>query len=300
MAILDDILGNAEFPDDMKLNIGNHEVPLGELRSRNSQIAERDSRLQELSAERDRFRSQYDELSGTMTRLLGQADKAASAAVNEPSPKSSADLLREALGPILQGADPAEPLFQDKVFGAFANRLESKIGERYDSQLQKLTDSFTALQDLVNNGFQAVTAAQVGERERRWYDINRSSLPKDKDGKPVALDSIKQFAAQRGIYQVNSQGQITNLLDLDRTLEVLTEPTRQREAIDAAAKAAYERGIQEGRTAAGKVIPFMGDRSAGAAPADQYSTKGKSPRQIIADRMKQGLADLSAEGLLEQ
>jgi len=294
MALLDDIIGDKGLSDDTKFQIGDRELTLGELRGVHSQLGERDTRLHALEQERDGYRGRYDELASTMTRLLGQADRMTQQDEARPAPPSPQDVLRDALSPLLL-QDPAEPLFHDKVFGSFANRLRSQITEQYDGQLKKLSDTVTAMQDMLNNGMQAMTAAQVQQEYRRWYGENKGAMPKDDKGKTASLEQMTQYAARNGMFQVDGNGRPTSMLDLDRALDTLTQPTRREAELKAAAEEGYQRGLREQRTNAGKVIPFMSERSAGGLPKEQIDTTGKSQRQLVREAMQRGLNELSQE-----
>ena len=106
----------------------------------------------------------------------------------------------------------------------------------------------------------------------------------------MTLDDIHKYGAERNMVRTDSP----NLIDYDRVLEALTEPQRIEARMSEAEKRGFEKGLEQGRAAAGKVIPIFGDRSGGEVPGDKISTVGKSARQIVQERLQQGLADLSA------
>lgn len=288
MSVFDDIIGNKELPDDMKITVGDKDMTLAELRQVNNQLAESRNQLTSLQAERDDYRTKHDKLAESITGLLRSAGSVADNP--PPAPQDPKDVLRSTLASLLEKDDPSNALFEDKLFGRALTRVEERAVNRALEENKKLSDAFTALKQQVDAGFEGLTRAQVNQHYQSWYGANRQEIPKDKDGKRMSLKDIIDFAQQRGLTVPN-----TNLFDLDRTLDVITEPVRTEARMSEAERRGYEKGLNDGRAAAGKVLPLFGDRSAGPTGTPAYSTAGKSAKQIVSERLQQGLADLAAE-----
>ena len=287
MSVFDDIIGNKELPDDMQVTVGDKAMTLAELRAFNNQLSESRNQLTSVQAERDDYRTKHDKLAESVTSLLKSAGTVVD---NPPAPQDPKDVLRTTLASLLEKDDPSNALFEDKLFGRALTRVEERAVNRALEENKRLSDAFEALKSQVNAGFDGLTRAQVNQHYQSWYGANRQEIPKDKDGKRMSLKDIADYAQQRGLIVPN-----TNLLDLDRALDVMTEPVRRQAELTDVEKRAYEKGLNDGRAAAGKVLPLFGDRSAGPTGTPAYSTAGKSAKQMISERLQQGLADLSAE-----
>jgi hypothetical protein len=287
MSVFDDILANGEVPDDMEITVGDKAFKIGDARGALKQ--EREQR-EALTRERDEVRGKYGELETNVGKILGLAGRQTDAENERPAPQDPKEALREALRPLLEKDDGTSALMEDKLFGKALTAVEERAFQRAMKGNEALKTEFNQLKELVEGGFRNVTQAQLSERAERWYDVNRADIPKGQDGKRVSLKQIHDYAAERGIVRPN-----TNLIDYDRTLEMLTEPARRKDELTAAEEKAYQRGVAAGRTGAAKVIPLMGDRSAGGIDAKKFETTGKSAKQIVSERLQQGLSELSAE-----
>lgn len=273
-----------ELPDDFKISVGDKgEMTLGQLRGLEGQLTERDTQIGNLTTERDTFRSKFDETSASLTKLLGSADKM----TEQPDP---ADRVMDGLRELLAKPDPSQALFEDKLFGGALKTVEERSYGRTKKELDALTGQMNELAGLVRDGMTRLTQAQVGESYRRWYDVNRGDMPKGTDGKRMSLQNIVDYATQNNI--VTGPG--SQLLDLDRTLDIITAPTRQAAALEEAEQRGYQKGVETQREAAGRVLPLFGDRSAGGVSRGEYNTAGKSARQIMQERIGAGLQDLAA------
>lgn len=289
MSALDDILGNKELGDDQEITIGENKFNLGELRGLRTERETLRTERESLARERDDYRGKYDTVSQAATKLLAEAGAAAEREGREPPPKSAKDQLREVLSPLLEEDDGTKALFEDKVFGKALKTVEQRAYDRSQKEMEQIRADFKTLQDNLKQGFEGLTRAQVFERAQRWYDVNRNDIPKGDDGKRLSLDAIHKFAADRNMVRPESP----NLVDYDRALEVLTEPQRVEARMSEAEKKGYEKGLEAGRSQAGRVIPIFGDRSAGGTPGDKISTVGKSQKQIVSENLARGLAELS-------
>jgi hypothetical protein len=287
---LAELLADKELADDQEISLGDKGTfKLSELRG---VATERDTfrtEREKVAAERDDFRGKFNKQSETLTELLGDAHKRALDDVNAPPPKSGKDQLRELLTPLLESDDGTKALFEDKVFGKALNTVEERAYQRAKKDYEELASKFSELDGNVKKGFEGMTVAQLNERAERWYGNNRADVPKGDDGKKLSMQSIHQYGMERNMVRPGTQ-----LIDYDRVLEVLTEPARSEARMSEAEKRGFEKGLEQGRLAAGKVIPIFGDRSAGSAPGDKISTVGKSAKQIVTERLQQGLSDLSA------
>lgn len=289
MSVLDDILGNKELGDDQEISIGENKFNLGELRARNAERETLRGERESMARERDDYRGKFETISQATTRLLSDASRAADADAALAPPKSPKDQLREALGPLLEEDDGTKALFEDKVFGKALSKVEERAYNRSLEKQTALEEKLARLEENLTKGFEGLTRAQVVERANRWYDVNKSEIPKV-DGKRMSLDAIHNYAVERNIVRPGQP----NIVDYDRALEVLTEPQRVEARMTDAERRGYEKGLEQGRAQAGRVIPIFGDRSAGATPGDKISTVGKSAKQIVQERLQQGLAELSA------
>ncbi len=288
MSVFDDILGNAEVPDDLEITVGDKGTfKVGDLRGTLKQ--EREQR-EALTRERDEVRGKYGELETNVGKLLGLAGRQTDADNERPAPIDPKDTLREALRPLLEKDDGTAALMEDKLFGKALTAVEERAFRRAMKGNEALKAEFNQLKELVEGGFRNVTQAQLSERAERWYDVNRTDIPKGEDGKRVSLKQIHDYAVERNMVRPGTQ-----LVDYDRALEALTEPARHKQELTAAEEKAYQRGVAAGRTGAAKVIPLMGDRSAGGIDKGKSETTGKSAKQIVSERLAQGLAELSAE-----
>jgi hypothetical protein len=289
MGAFDDIIGNAELPDDTKITYGDKEFTLGEARALNSRLAERESAYQSTVTERDQLRNEYNKMSQDVTRILGSAAAGADADATRPA-ADPRDAVRDGLAALLAKDDPTKALYEDKLFGSALRKAEENAYGRARTEIESLQNSVREMGELVKNGFTHLTNAQVTERANRWYDVNRSDIPKGQDGKRMSLREINDFAVNRAIVVPGTQ-----MLDYDRALEVLTEPQRVEAKMTEAEKRGYQKGLEAGRRGAAEVIPIFGDRDGGGAPRDKIVTAGKSQRQIMQEAIARGLADAAAE-----
>lgn len=284
---LDEILGNKELGDDQEIQIGENKFNLGELRGMRSERDTFRTERERIAQERDQIRGEKDTLAASVTDLLSKAGKAAETEAAAPAPQ---DQLLDAMRKLVAKDDGTEALFNDPVFGKALSAVEERAYQRAKKEQDLLRNEFDGIKGELKNGFEAMTRAQINERAERWYSDNRTDIPKGEDGKKLSLQAIHKYGAERGMVRQDAP----NLVDYDRVLEVLTEPARMEARMSDAEKRGFEKGMQAAREAAGKVIPIFGDRSAGAIPGDKISTVGKSAKQIVSERLAQGLADLSA------
>lgn len=283
MSIFDDLAG---LPDDAEITIGEKSFKLGDIKTEYTQ--ERTQR-EALAGERDGWRSKHDKLSDSVATLLGQAGKAADADSTPPvDPRQG---LWDRLERAVKGDDPVDALYADPLFGKALTRAEERAYERAEKENKRLSDAFETLKTEVTNGLNGLANASVYTQDAIWYGDNKSDIPKGQDGKKVTLKQMQDFADNNNLFHPG-----TRIRNLDRALEVLTAPTRRQAEISAAEQAAYQKGMNDARANAGKVIPLMSERNGGGMPKGQeYTTAGKSARQIVSERLQQGLADLSAE-----
>lgn len=288
MSVFDDILGNSEIPDDMEISVGDHgKMTMAELRAAQADRESLRRQSQEVAAERDRYRTEWENTNRAFTGVISQADKNLE---NEQKAPTQKELLREALSGLVEKDDPSDALFEDKLFGRALTKVEERAVERAMKENAALKQQFQELSQLVHQGFEGLTKAQVYEREQRWYDVNRSDIPKGQDGKKLSLGAIKQYAQERNMFVPQ-----TNLLNLEAALESMTEPTRLEARMTEAERKGYEKGLAAARTERGKVLPMFGERSAGNSGMPAVETKGKSARQLVQEQLQRGLTDLSAE-----
>ena len=290
---LQEILDNKELTDDTEISLGGDRgsIKLSELRGLRQEVATRDERLTALQTERDSFRTKHDQLAESITSLLGTADKAARRDVDNPptDPKAAA---REVLAELLKSDDPTDALFNDKLFGAALKKVKEDAVGASKQEITRLEAAINELRDIQKQGFEGLTRAQLMERENRWYDINRKEIPNGADGKRLSMKDLREYAVSRNIVVPGTQ-----LLDFDRTLEVLTEPERAKANMTAAEQRGYEKGLRDARAQQGKVLPLFGDRSAGAPAKDAITYDGsKSPRANVSARIAQGLEEIIASG----
>ncbi|MGH7226789.1 MAG: hypothetical protein ACRELF_26540, partial [Gemmataceae bacterium] len=236
--------------------------------------------------ERDQLRGEYDNLGRTLTGLLSKADEAAS---NAGQPPAQSDLVGE-LVKRLSPADETDKLFSDPLFGKGFQRFRGELDDAYNSRFGDVTKRLDDLGSQFKTAVEALSNSQIYEREQRWYHDNRSDIPEGQDGKRLSLDAVKDYAQHGNFFIPN-----TRLIDFDRALDSLTTPARQRAELDRVKQEAYQQGLQAGRTGKAQVLPLFGDRSGGGTLATEYNTKGKSSRQMINERVGQGLADLANE-----
>lgn len=291
MSIFDDILGNQDLGDDLEVTIGDKTLKVGDIRSLRAEAEtnrrERDAYL----AERDSIRGERDNLTRSVTDLLGQAGRMADADQTQ-QPTDPAQILRDALLPLLDKEDPnLTALVQDKIFGKALTNVEERAVKRAMAENEELRNTVKELKGLVHDGFQGLVKAQVNEREQRWYDINKRDIPKGADGKPLRLEEIRNYASQRGLVLPGTQ-----LVDYDSALEAITEPQRAEARMSEAEKRGYQKGLEDARRSAGKVLPIFGDRAGGSVGKNKIATAGKSQRQMVTEALSQGLADLASEG----
>ena len=287
---LAEILANKELGDDQEISLGDKGTfKLGDLRGIATERETLRGERETLARERDDYRGKFETVSAATAKLMSEAGTAAERELSQPAAKTPAETLREALSPLLSEDDGTKALFDDKVFGKALKTVEDRAYARAAEKHATLEAEIKEMRENLTKGFEGLTRAQLAERAERWYDINRSDIPKGESGKKMTLQEIHQFAVDRNMVRPGTQ-----ILDYDRALEVLTEPQRIEAKMTEAEKRGYEKGLEMGRAAAGKVIPIFGDRSGGDVPGDKISTVGKSARQIVAERLQQGLADLSA------
>lgn len=288
MSLLDNF---KDLADDFQVSMGDKgTLTLGQLREMEGGLTARDTQLQSLTAERDQYRTDLDKATKSMTDLINHANQQVDQDRTTPDPKEQ---FLESMRQLVAKDDPSQALFEDKLFGKALTTVEQRAYDRAKKDLEPIATRMNELAELVQNGFTQLTQAQVNQRESTWYGDNRNDIPKIKgnDGKEhrMTLAQIKQYATERNITLPNSR-----LLDLDRTLDLLTEPAR----IDARIAEAREQGRREGieaqRGADGRTVPLFSDRGAGGAAPD-YSTAGKSARQILSERIAAGLQDVTQE-----
>lgn len=288
MSIFDEILENKELGDDIEISLGDKTLKLGDLRSEYRETHDRASRLDAVSQERDAIRTERDTLSRNVGDLLAKAAQQTDDDARH-QPVDSAELLRNALRPLYEKDDPSAALFEDKVFGGALTKAEQRAYDRAHAEIDAINARFEEQNKLVRDGFQALTNAQVAERENRWYDINRRDIPKGADGKPLTAGQIREIAVSRNLLVPG-----TRLLDYDAALEVVTEPTRREQMMSEAEKRGYEKGLAAGRTDKAKVLPLFGDRPGGAAGGTKVGATGQSARQIVGNAVAQGMADIAS------
>jgi hypothetical protein len=290
MSKLLEILANKDLADTQEIKIGEETYNLGDLRAVNAERETFRTERDTIARERDEFRGKLDKQSETVIDVLGGAHKRALAEVETP-PEDPRKSFIESLRTLTAEDDGTKALFEDKVFGKALSAVEERAYQRAKKDLEAIEAKIKGIDDGMKAGFEGMTRAQISERAERWYSDNRTEIPKGEDGKKLSLQAIHKYGAERGMVRADAP----NLVDYDRVLEVLTEPARAEARMTEAEKKGYEKGLQDGRAAAGKVIPIFGDRSAGGTPGDKISTVGKSAKQIVSERLAQGLADLSAE-----
>ncbi len=289
MSKLLDILANRDLADDQEIKIGEETYNLGDLRAVNAERETFKTERDRIAAERDDFRTKFDKQSSTLTELLGDAHKRASAEVDDqPAVKSPQDVLREALSPLLETDDGTKALFEDKVFGKALNKVEERAYNRAKAEYDALAAKVSEVETGLKTGFERMTVAQLNQRLDSWYGANRAEIPKGEDGKRLSREAVHRYGVEHNITVPNTQ-----LIDYDRVLDVITEPQRFEARVKEAKDAGYKEGLEQGRAQAGKVIPIFGDRSAGGTPGDKISTVGKSAKQIVSENLARGLADLS-------
>ena len=286
MSLFDDLAG---MDDATELTIGDKTFKLGDLKG---EYTNERTQREALAKERDTLRTSYNDLDSSVRTLLGAAGRAAEGGGgdNPPAPVDHRAAIRDSLKEILGPEDPTNALFEDKLFGRAFKTVEERMAERLTALQTKQDESLKAVQDMVNKGFQSLAGAQVVERENRWYGENRSEIPKGQNGKKITLEQMRQFCDNNAIYIPNTQ-----LRDFDRALDTLTAPARRQTEIEAAREEGRRLGQQEARTNGAKVIPLITERGAGGMPKGDYNTTGKSARQIVSERIGQGLQDLSVE-----
>jgi Holliday junction resolvase RusA-like endonuclease len=296
MSLLDDLLESKELADDLEISIGDKTAKVSDLRALRSEYSRTRDERDAIASERDTIRNERDNLTRSVTDLLGKAGRMTDDDARRPDqPADIKATLRDALNVLLEKDDPSAALFEDKVFGKALTRVEENAVKRAMAENAELKATVTELQNLVKGGFEAMTRAQVHERENRWYDINRKEIPKGQDGKPVSLAQIRQYAAQRNMYIPGEDGRPTALLDFDTALNTLTEPTRQEARMSEAEQRGYQKGLEAARTKGAQVLPLFGDRSAGGGEGGkQIKTAGKTQKQIVQESLQQGLADLAS------
>jgi hypothetical protein len=287
MSILDDLLENKELADDLEIAIGDKTAKVGDLRALRSESSSARAERDAITADRDSVRGERDNLTRSVTELLGKAGRMA----DEPPvrPVDPRDAIREGLDALLHKDDPSDALWKDPVFGGALTKAEERAYQRSLKENTELRQTVTELQTLVKGGFEALTKAQVYERENRWYDINRKEIPNGQDGKKVSLESLRQYASQRQMFIPGTQ-----LLDYDTALSTLTEPTRREAAMTDAEARGYQKGLEAARTKGAQVLPLFGDRSAGAPGGPQVKTAGKTQKQIVQESLARGLADIAS------
>ena len=290
MSKLLEILANKDLADTQEIKIGEETYNLGDLRAVNAERETYRTERDTIAKERDKYRIDHDTLSASVTDLLAKAGKAAEREVEAPAAEDPRKSFIESLRTLTQEDDGTKALFEDKVFGKALKTVEDRAYARAEAKQAALEAELKEMREGMNKGFQSMTQAAISERAERWYSDNRTDIPKGDDGKKLSLQAIHKYGAERGMVRVDAP----NLVDYDRVLEVLTEPARAEARMTEAEKKGYEKGLHDGRAAAGKVIPIFGDRSAGGTPGDKISTVGKSAKQIVSERLAQGLADLSA------
>jgi len=293
MSVFDEIISNQELPDDMQITVGDKgSMTLGELRGLNTERTSLKTQAETAAAEAARYRGEHESLARSVAGLLDMAGKGADAdeAARRAAPTDPRDSTLEGLRQLLSKGDPADALFEDKVFGSALTKVEQRAFDRAAAKIAEQDASIKELRELVTQGFTGLTNAQALEREHRWYDVNRNEIPKGQDGKRMPLEDIRRVAIERNMVIPG-----TRLIDYDSALNLITEPTRVEARMSEAERRGYQKGLEAGRSAAGKVLPLFGDRSAGGAGGDRISTAGKTQRQIVQERLQQGLVDLSAE-----
>lgn len=287
---LDELLGNKELLDDQAVSFGSETFTLGELRGIANERETLRTERESLARERDDFRGKYDTVSQAATKLLAEAGAAAERENQQPAPKSAKDQLRDVLGPLLEEDDGTKALFEDKVFGKALTKVEERALQRAMEKYDALEAKFNGLNEAVTKGFEGMTTAQLSARLESWYGDNRADIPKGQDGKRMTARAVHDFALQHNMVVPGSR-----LLDYDAALETLTAPQRHEAQMTDAEKRGYEKGLEAGRSQAGRVIPIFGDRSAGGTPGEKISTVGKSQKQIVSEHLARGLAELSQE-----
>ena len=287
MSIFDD-LNNENLGDDLEISLGDKSIKLGDLRNEYRETRTRASQYDSVAAERDAIRTERDTMSRSVADLLAKAGQMADA--DPGAPPDTRQALRDALAPLFDKDDPSAALFEDKVFGGALTKAEQRAYDRAKADIDKNNSELAELRSMMRDGFQALTNAQVAERDNRWYEINKREIPKGEDKRPMSLTQIREYAVARNLMVPN-----TRLVDYDAALESLTEPTRREQAMSEAEKRGYEKGLQAARSNAGKVLPIFGDRSAGAPGSKALSTVGKTQKQIMQDALRTGLAEITAE-----
>lgn len=288
MPTLEEILNNTEVPDDLEISLGDKgSLKLGELRSG---LRTRDEQIAARGKEAEEWRNRHSTLEGSVSSLLALAGKQTDDDASRPAPVDPKESLREALRPLLEKDDGIEALMQDKLFGKALTAVEERAFQRAMKQNEELRNEFNSLKSTMDSGFKAMTQAQLSERADRWYGINRKEIPADDKGRRMSIQEIHQYGVDHNMVVPK-----TNLVDYDAVLDSMTAPVRRQNEMSEAERRGFQKGLEQGRSQAGKVIPLMSERSAGGVDGKPYSTTGKSAKQIVSERLQQGLAELSAE-----